>query len=1117
MSKSKFKDLKSRLFSIGKPGLEVNVPRSGSGSGIKVLSGACAVILILGAAFGIWRVFFHQSLLDKGIIVMNETFREYRPYEARISGFSYSPFILARGAGDREVNYLARDRAELYLLQAVTENPSPESYHALGRLYLAKKDIDKAIAQFVKALEEDSSNAQLQNDMGVALLERGKIELPEQEAGKALEDFARSLEHIDTSLKLNASFPEGLFNRALVLQQLTLDHPAGEVWQKYIEKDHDSRWAEEARKNIKSLDDKIKKVNSNPVQILQDFLAAFKERDQDKAFKIISLNHTSTGNIVINGLQDEFLSLKQNGRNSEAKIQLSALNYAAMLEMQKGENRYTQHLYKFYSSAAPDQIQPLVEARSLLKKGDEQFNRANHNEAINYYNDAKQIFERLGNRPEAIFTDFRMGHSYIRHSDYINATLIFEKILKLQPAKDYIWILARCFDNLANIKLDTNEYSYGSKYSERSLELSESIDDINGMIRVMLQLSSTYKLLNDSRTSLNYLYTAMKYVKENPVQPIQAWSVNAHAAFTFNSLELNTSVIEYQKEALRILKDFEVPNPVLESRSHGYLGAKLGQLRFFDEAIAHLKQAVRIGESHSNKQTGSNILAYSMLVLGDIYRHSGNYSEAIKCYETSFDIHKKLGAQIYLYLARKGELLCHIAQGNDQNAKNTLKEVISIFEKNRSRITLESQRNTYFDTEQSVYDIAIDFAFSRLKDGRLAYDYSEDSRARSLQDAISKAPKVILSRLGPDLYLTGSYNPVKLSDIRKKIPNQAQILQYAVLKDRLIIWVVSRDNFRMMKVDVSSDDLKRKTFEYLKLISQPADSDLNEIQEKAKELYNWLIAPAEPFLDIEKQTCIVADKILLHLPFGALVSPNGRYLIQAHRLIYAQSSNMFITSSEIAESKMIKHRENMLSVGNPAFDKKVFLYLKDLPSAAKEAKEVAALYPSSHNLNHEQASKELIRQYMECSNVIHLAMHYDVDPYSPMQSKLILTKSSDFEGSILQAYEIYLMKLTHARLVVLSACQTGIEQNYGGEGPVSAARPFIASKVPLVVASLWPVESDATSILMVGFHKYRTRNKYATVDALRQANIDLIIKSGSLYSHPFYWASFVVLGGYAEY
>jgi CHAT domain-containing protein len=52
---------------------------------------------------------------------------------------------------------------------------------------------------------------------------------------------------------------------------------------------------------------------------------------------------------------------------------------------------------------------------------------------------------------------------------------------------------------------------------------------------------------------------------------------------------------------------------------------------------------------------------------------------------------------------------------------------------------------------------------------------------------------------------------------------------------------------------------------------------------------------------------------------------------------------------------------------------------------------------------------------------------------------------------------------------------------------------------------------------MIAFHKYRKTVGLSSVEALRQAQLDMINGSIEAYRHPFYWAAFVAYGGYAPF
>ncbi|MGZ8844355.1 MAG: tetratricopeptide repeat protein, partial [Pyrinomonadaceae bacterium] len=137
---------------------------------------AVAAVIVVGVAFGIWRIYFHQSDVDNGLQALNAAYREQRPVESRISGLNYAPFPQTRGGPER-VDARARSRAEALLNNAVSESPNAVTHHAIGKVYLAKRNFDDAIREFDEALKSDPSKAQLCSDLGAAWLEKGRIAL----------------------------------------------------------------------------------------------------------------------------------------------------------------------------------------------------------------------------------------------------------------------------------------------------------------------------------------------------------------------------------------------------------------------------------------------------------------------------------------------------------------------------------------------------------------------------------------------------------------------------------------------------------------------------------------------------------------------------------------------------------------------------------------------------------------------------------------------------------------------------------------------------------------------------------------------------------------------------
>jgi CHAT domain-containing protein len=99
--------------------------------------------------------------------------------------------------------------------------------------------------------------------------------------------------------------------------------------------------------------------------------------------------------------------------------------------------------------------------------------------------------------------------------------------------------------------------------------------------------------------------------------------------------------------------------------------------------------------------------------------------------------------------------------------------------------------------------------------------------------------------------------------------------------------------------------------------------------------------------------------------------------------------------------------------------------------------------------------------------------------------------------------------LKNANLVTLSACETALSKIQGGDDLVGLSRGFIYAGTPSLLATLWEVDDQSTSILMEHFYKNWLKGMSKSV-ALRQAQITL--KQIPQYSHPSFWAPFVMIG-----
>ncbi|MFL6254762.1 MAG: CHAT domain-containing protein [Pyrinomonadaceae bacterium] len=1072
-------------------------------------------VVVLAVGLIAWRV-FRPSPTAEGLAALHAAYERGRPVESRVTGLGYAEMSVTRGAEEGQVDRQSLDLARLLLLRA--PRGEADSLHALGRLYLYERKFDEAVEKLEEAVRADPDNAQLRNDLAAALFERSKEETRRNEQGKAAEDFGHAIEHLDRARALDPALTDALFNRALMYDSMRLDSQAEDAWKEYLSKDSTSPWAEEARRRLAAVEERRRRGALEYEDRFREFVEAYRAGDAERAWAPLGRSRGRRGNLIVEKLLDAHL-----GRGAASGVEqteaLRVLAFAGRVEAQKSGDRFTSDLARFYSGASPAQLKAVARARALMSEAYESFyKRSELDEALEQYGQARREFEQAGDHCEQLLAEQWEGVCYLRIPDATKGTATFKRLSETAKASGYTALLAQSLIGLCDASGSADEPTLARLYADSANDLSQKIGHAENLVRCVQYYASMFRLNRNYRESLAQGLRGLSMALDASPDPKVAWPFYAEVGSNFTDMGLYGAALAFQQEALRLALKSEWG--FIIERSYTRLGQLYMRMRDFVEAVRVAMLAVEQGQSLDPGRSRDNLVANALLRLGNVYREAGEHARAVESYDQSLELYAGLGLKVYDVEAHRGKLLSYEALGDDAAAESELNVLLARLEEYRGKILEVRSRDSFFDAEQSVYDAAADFAYTRRKDPRAAFGFAERSHARTLLDLLRSNAEALDGLAGQDVKLALTTEPLELEEIRGRMPERAQILQYHLLEDKLLIWLVSRNGFESHDVSINRGELEGKIKAYLKLVSEGGNADATNAA--AKELYGLLVAPVESALAADGQLCIVADKSLYNLPFATLVSGSGRYLFEEHTLIHAPSASVFVVVSEAALRKPHVSAETMLSVGDPAFDSDKYRDLPELPSAEHEAREVAALY-GARPLVGAHAVEEVVTRGMHDAEVIQLASHYVIDAGTPMRSRLLLAHAGDAAAGdeasdgVLQAFEVYKMKLPRARLVVLSACQTVGDRVYRGEGAVGIARPFIAAGASLVVASLWPAESGPTSDLMISFHRHRKLDGLATAEALRRAQLDMLSSPDPRNRLPKHWAAFTVTGGYADF
>lgn len=1081
-----------------------------------------AVVVILAVIFAGWFFLLRNSADQMAIAALNKAYEQGRPLESRITDFNYAPYRAERGESNTDEDPTELNSAFILLSGQVRDNSNnANAQHALGRVYLAKKDFTNAIAQFQKALKLAPDNAETYSDLGTAYLEEYRASL---KGGSA--DPTRpldALENFEKAIQLDSRLLPAYFNRALCLQIQDLPNEAREAWEKYLQLDPDSTWSVEARRNLSSL--KITNITEVSADDNENrFLLEFRANNETAAFRMASQNRE----LIRQKYLPQKLAMSFVAAQPPHRLEkLAALKYLGKLEKDKINDNFASDLADFYAGATSEKIEILKNAQAAVKEGYRLCLEDDFLAALDQLKLARELFLNAGDLIEAhTVADYFIAYCIYSLDDRIEATRLLEVVGDFCDRGGYKWFGLMNFywslggrESLGRISVTEATIEY-----ESALQKAKDIGDAYMIQKFFVSLILKSNFVGRERETFGYVRDLLTFSNQDNLSARQKFRnfdrivqivaesrfPNFAKAVALESASLASAVDTGHLFAAGV----EVNAGIVFSQTGEYAEAERRLSNARDRIKALPEGTLRDGE-----------LARTLLNLGNLERKRNNLTRAVEIYDECIRLSEKISAAIPdkskagsdLYELRKSRLLAFQALGDDESVERDLNATIQLAEDYRAEILDEQERFVFFDNQQAVYDIAVDHKMRANRPDE-AYEYAEISNSRSLSDWLAKGARVDTQRQRPRVLLMDSEKPLKLPQIRESMPAGVQILQYRVLEDRVVIWLISREAFMPFSSPIKSGDLKEKVENYISLVRKNLPADRTRAAELSGELYNSLIEPVRAFLDPGKDICLIPNKILFHLPFSSLVSPEGKYLVEEFTTFYSPGANVFIRTTANGATKASITDERLLGIGNPDFDGKLLPDLEDLPDATKEVKGIEKNYPGSTVWTGKDATKNAFLSAYRDYDILHIAGHYIVEPDSPLLSKLVLSRSSEgLDGSLLTNFDLMSEKLSRTKLVILSACQTGVEGYYGGEGLVGLSRTFLAVGAPLVVASAWKVDSPATSPLMQNFHRYRKEGRLTTVRALRAAQLDMLRDAKGNYQAPYYWAAFSAFGGYANY
>lgn len=426
-----------------------------------------------------------------------------------------------------------------------------------------------------------------------------------------------------------------------------------------------------------------------------------------------------------------------------------------------------------------------------------------------------------------------------------------------------------------------------------------------------------------------------------------------------------------------------------------------------------------------------------------------------------------------------------------------------------------------------------------------------------------------ISARNTELY--SQVKPISLSKLQSQIPQNTALVEFASytpfdlktkkpLSQHYVAYALSSQGdphwVELGEVPV----INRAVEAWRKLLGSQSNSQA-KVKQKARELDEVIMRPIRKLVKNTRCFLLSPDGELNLIPFGALVDENGRYLTEKYLLSYLTSGRDLVRLQVARESK-----NSPLILADPVYGESLAekttggqpgISSSEIPLyftptlTANEAEAIGRMAPEAKLLMKRDATETALK-HANAPHFLHIATHgfflKDAEPAPEnsrsfsllgigstvsdppisvwaarignplLRSGLALAganqRKSGNDDGVLTALEAAGLNLWGTKLVVLSACDTGVGEVKNGEGVYGLRRALVLAGSESQVMSLWKVRDDATRDLMIDYYTELIKRKAGRGEALRQVQLRML--RNPKRRHPYFWAGFIQSGEWAN-
>jgi CHAT domain-containing protein len=530
-------------------------------------------------------------------------------------------------------------------------------------------------------------------------------------------------------------------------------------------------------------------------------------------------------------------------------------------------------------------------------------------------------------------------------------------------------------------------------------------------------------------------------------------------------------------------------------QSLAFLCERTGRL---DEAKHYADKALNMAEADKN---GRDIV-YARLVQG---RVSARLHDTELAKSNFTFVAESKDTPVFLkWEAERSLARLYEDENQRASAESEYRAALNTFESARSELKHEDSRLPFLSNASRIYDNYVHFLVAQGKTDE-ALQVADYSRGRTLAEGLGLLQKD-----------ETSFKPAALDASAVARRAGGVILFYWLGEKQSYLWAITPQKTNLFTLP-SGAEIDAAVARYREALAGPQDV-LASADRDGQLLYQKLIAPAQALEKKDAKVFVIPDGSLNNLNFETLLvsdqmlseakssearpsEPKLHYWIEDVTVANASSLRVL----DAARPNKEKRGRNLLLVGNSVAPNDKY---PQLAKAADQMESVARRFPVAEEkiLTGQAATPPAyLASNPERFSYIHFVAHGMASRLSPLDSAIVLSKSSAEDDSFkLYARDIIGHPL-RAELVTISACYSSGERAYSGEGLVGLSWAFLRAGAHNVIAALWEATDNSTELLMDKFYDELQKGKAPGV-ALRDAKLFLL--HNSAFRNPHYWAPF---------